>query len=707
MSVTDEAHRLIGLGYRVVPVVAREKGPRVSGWQRLTIDAGEVERHFAEDSNLGVILGEPSGWLIDVDLDCAEAVGLADKHLPHTDAVTGRPGRPRSHRWYIAPGLTTTREKDERGTIAELRSTGAQTLVGPSVHPSGETYDRLEGRPAEVDGADLEEAFAALVAECRRLRGGAARPPEPTTPFDLAGDKTISRAVAYLARLPEAISGQGGHDATYRAASALVHGFALDPDLALGILLRDYNPRCVPEWTEHELRHKVNDAATKGHREPRGYLRDRPEPQRIAAADLPRPGPSRNVMGTDAFPAHLMDVPGLIGEVIEHNLATARRKQPVLALGGAVCLQSVICGRKVMASDRTRANINIVGVAPSSKGKDHARAVNQDILTRAGLELYEGAEDLTSGSALESAMVAQQALLMQIDEFGMMLEGVFDKRAGGHQREIARKMMQLYSSAGKTYTGKAYADPAKTKRIHQPHLVIMGTTTPETLFKAIGAAEADNGFIGRMVYLSGDRAKAERRVRYQRPSDSIIDTVKWWGAMNTSNGNIVDLNPEPNIVPISEDADDALFEFGRMADDRGEQPGQQDAIWGRCQEQATKLALIYACSADPYEPVIDTDAAAWGMALAEYSAAQVQGLIARYSVESDTDRVQKKIVRALERHGSLRRSDLVGRIKGEPRHLWESALKTLIEAGDVVESVVRQPEKSGPDPIYYSLAEAG
>ena len=37
----------------------------------------------------------------------------------------------------------------------------------------------------------------------------------------------ISGARAYLAKLPAAVAGQGGHPATYRAASILANGFDL------------------------------------------------------------------------------------------------------------------------------------------------------------------------------------------------------------------------------------------------------------------------------------------------------------------------------------------------------------------------------------------------------------------------------------------------------------------------------------------------
>ena len=81
----------------------------------------------------------------------------------------------------------------------------------------------------------------------------------------------VDRARAYLSKVPPAISGQRGHTQTFAAACAIVHGFALPEGEALK-LLREYNNRCRPLWTEKELRHKIKSARTARHQTPRGHL---------------------------------------------------------------------------------------------------------------------------------------------------------------------------------------------------------------------------------------------------------------------------------------------------------------------------------------------------------------------------------------------------------------------------------------------------
>ena len=81
----------------------------------------------------------------------------------------------------------------------------------------------------------------------------------------------ITGARAYLAKLPVAVAGQGGHPATYRVASILANGFDLPWDDAW-TLLTEFNARCSPPWSEKELRHKLNDAYVKPHERPKGWL---------------------------------------------------------------------------------------------------------------------------------------------------------------------------------------------------------------------------------------------------------------------------------------------------------------------------------------------------------------------------------------------------------------------------------------------------
>src|ERR1043165_8707423 len=79
------------------------------------------------------------------------------------------------------------------------------------------------------------------------------------------------RAARYVAKIAGAVSGQGGHDVTYHVAATIWNGFALSERDTLDVL-REWNTRCSPPWSDSELVHKVNSVANAQHRDPRGFL---------------------------------------------------------------------------------------------------------------------------------------------------------------------------------------------------------------------------------------------------------------------------------------------------------------------------------------------------------------------------------------------------------------------------------------------------
>lgn len=84
----------------------------------------------------------------------------------------------------------------------------------------------------------------------------------------------IERARRYLDRVPGAVSGENGHNQTFKAACILIHGFNMGRAEAF-VLLSEWNKRCEPPWSEKELRHKI-DSSDKQLGD-RGYLLRRKE----------------------------------------------------------------------------------------------------------------------------------------------------------------------------------------------------------------------------------------------------------------------------------------------------------------------------------------------------------------------------------------------------------------------------------------------
>jgi hypothetical protein len=183
-------------------------------------------------------------------------------------------------------------------------------------------------------------------------------------------------------------------------------------------------------------------------------------------------------------------VGGVIADMMTLMAATAKRPQPVLALGASLCAIGALMGRKYRTESNTRSNLYVVGIAESGAGKNHSRVVINELFRKAGLLQYLGGNKIASGSGLLTAIQRQPAILFQLDEFGMFLSAAADrKRSPRYICEILDLMTELYTTSGTTYFGIEYASNQLNnahRAIHQPCACIYGTTTPIHFWQALG-----------------------------------------------------------------------------------------------------------------------------------------------------------------------------------------------------------------------------
>lgn len=284
LSTLDAACLCAERGLHVIPVwratagvcpcargaacISPGKHPAVDSWQTCaTTELTVLRDWFAADRyNLGVVCGASDVCVVDVDPRNGGAetfAALVAEHGALPSTVTADTGGGGQHYVFRRP-LGDLQSK--LGPGVDLLHGARQFLVEPSIHASGNAYRWRPGHaPDETKIAVLPDAWIK-----RARRAPAQR--TWTTPA-VSTDQRVRRASAYLAKLPGAIQGDGGSTATFNAVASMMFGFDLDASATLSLIASEYNPRCDPEWSERELKHKVESVA-KNCTRVRGYLLD-------------------------------------------------------------------------------------------------------------------------------------------------------------------------------------------------------------------------------------------------------------------------------------------------------------------------------------------------------------------------------------------------------------------------------------------------
>ena len=266
---------------------AAGKHPRMQGWKTTKPHPLEIEDWWGRhpDANVGLAMGGTKRLVaLDVDgekgQDSLAELEAQNELLPET--LTQRTGREGGEqRLFCATDdqdLSLIRSTTSQvGEGLDVRANGALIVVSPSLHKTKRRYQWKNSTPLANLPDWLYKLMSAPLARANRngsanLIASGDRPTEAELPKLLP--ERIVLAAQHVAQMPPGIEGQNGSLMTLRAAIAVVRGFCLPPNMALNVLARHFNPRCVPPWTEWELGHKI-EAAEMDVSVPWGYLMGR------------------------------------------------------------------------------------------------------------------------------------------------------------------------------------------------------------------------------------------------------------------------------------------------------------------------------------------------------------------------------------------------------------------------------------------------
>lgn len=305
--------------------------------------------------------------------------------------------------------------------------------------------------------------------------------------------------------------------------------------------------------------------------------------------------------------------PRLLKSYIDHHSKTAHRRQPRFALAGGLALVGVLAGRKYRDCQDTRTNFYNICVGPPAGGKDHSRKLNAAILAASGATVLAGSDEATSDSAIGRMLADHPARLMQIDEVGRFLASA-DPSRNPHLYKLVTMLQKLWSDVvSRHWNPTGYADTKKNYAVDQPHLVILGTTTPEVFYNSLGGSAIDDGMLSRVNIFVGTMVKRHKPTLLEPPLE-LVDFAKDVFQFFPDSGNLSSEHPEPKIIESTKEAEELYDEFADECDALAEQSNAVASLWGRAYQKARQFGLAYAI-ADRAE-LIDAMAARWGVDLA-------------------------------------------------------------------------------------------
>ena len=265
-------------------------------------------------------------------------------------------------------------------------------------------------------------------------------------------------------------------------------------------------------------------------------------------------------------------------------------------------------------------------------------------------------DKFASGEGIQDALVRSNAMLFQNDEMDGVLRQINLDREN-RRESIPNILLTLYTAANDVYPIRVKAGQKETIHIDQPHLTLFGTATPQYFYESLCQRMLTNGFFARMIIVDvGKRGEGQTPGSARHLPESILETARWWAEYQPATGNLQETHPEPRVVPFEPEAAEAVRQLQKLTEaeyNRAEEAKDEVArtAWSRTCENATKLALIYACSENHENPVIGLPAVQWATAFAMHQTRRQLYLAATYVAENPFHAECLKLLRKLRESG--------------------------------------------------------
>jgi predicted DNA-binding protein len=413
----------------------------------------------------------------------------------------------------------------------------------------------------------------------------------------------------------------------------------------------------------------------------------------------------------------LTRVPGVVGRVIDWIEAASLYPNRPIALGTSLVVVGTLMGQRVAGPTQGSTHLYIVGLSPSGTNKQQTIDSGKEAFSTILATECIGPGDFRSSVALVNALKARSVFCSFVDEYGLVLQRIGDKRGGGFEYDFLSVLQQLWGHNWAFYNTPASARE-KSKRVFAPSISIFGLSVPQQFYEAITFKQISGGLLNRHLILRG----------IERPLLQIRADGSWRlpEALKEELKEFYRPRPKPKAEEILEkdleEMDDWSFEpevrmgWGVGAERiwidlvnrlREERDPLRSNLFARVPEMMVRIATIIAFGR--YSTTVDELDMKFARALALQSAESLHEDALKYMV--DPQGFASLCQKILERTTARKDKFISFRdLKRECRILinkpgdLDAALKHLVEE-ERLRQVVRQNPKGGKPSPGYALCE--
>lgn len=576
-----------------VPLRSRSKRPKARDWPHLRLVEEDFQNGaFKIGDNIGALWGEASDHATDLDLDMEEAIWVAEYILPET-FIYGRTSKEYSHYVFRVMGAETRKwQVSELGTIVEIRSTGAQSVIPPSKHPEGGVYYTNE----DVEFCQLTKLDMERYAD------------------------EVAIAAIFTHFYPTAGS---RHDYVHACTGALCHQEWPEEKIkrVMGAVLT------VIQGEEDELKdrmgavvntiehHELGDR-TKGFTSLEAWMSmpviaamrrwtssGKMEGKLIIEPPKLKPTPEKL-----SFDSYLLEVPGLVGEVAKWANRENFIDQPIFGLAaGIMCTAMASCNHYLVQHWDTPLQPYLMVTAPTSGGKESALRAVSKFAHKMKLDDVVF-QQFQSYYAMLDIMAEEGMACWLWDEAARYMAAA--KKATTSDFATLSHVISLYGAANKWVPGS----PGRRQTIpalDHPFLTVLATAQPDMLMEALTSTAQETGFVNRFVLFdTGTEYTGVNQRRSHVFPSAVAKHAKLLRDHEPRNGEFTE-------VKFADTRTFTAFQEFEEVCRRRAMAGQ--STWGRANQNALLIAGTAAVGMDTQRPVIDTDLCKWALKLVTWS----------------------------------------------------------------------------------------